>query len=145
MGLNADQRRSLTVALRLVERALHDITLAVDGSWSGALTGTETVLDPATRDDLLALIAAAGRQIAALANEWELAPERRDSRGAITAALSSCWEMLEDTRPEKLRRYGPVDPAVAERLGPQIAALVELVHAMQDTVAGRRRTAGPAP
>jgi hypothetical protein len=43
---------------------------------------------------------------------------------------------LEEIRPDRLKRYGAVDPALNETLSPGLERLIELVRAIQ-TLASR--------
>ena len=47
------------------------------------------------------------------------------------------WCDLEDSRPQKLRRYGALNPQADEVLGPSIQRLIELMLAMNDVTGGK--------
>lgn len=83
---------------------------------------------PEVRAATMELVAEARAEIAAAAAAFQIRPHERNGWQQIAAALASAWEVLEDTRPEKLRRYGPVRPELAERLAPHIERLLELIE-----------------
>jgi len=48
------------------------------------------------------------------------------------------WCDLEDSRPQKLRRYGAIHPQADEVLGPSIQQLIELVLAIDGVASGKQ-------
>jgi len=131
MSLNESQTTSLTVTLRLLEITLDDIDAMLERDRDGILYAIRTRM-PAERVSELARLSAEARSLLAdLAQEYHLAKEERDGTRIISGLLSARWEALEDTRPQKLKRYGPVDPKLVPQLGPPMERLIELVLAME--------------
>ena len=132
MPLNQAQALSLATTLRMLEERCDQIEhLLADSGERGALHHTEQdipeTIQPALRGNLVMLRA----QVARLAAEFHLGAEPRSARRTLVALLASSWQELEDARPAKLGRYGPLDPAVAPSLDAGIAELIALVQAMQ--------------
>ncbi len=131
MSLNQYQRRSLGVTLRLLEKALDDIEALLAADHQGLLYAVHTELTPELEMELRQLSGNVRALLAELAQRYQLPVQREDGLRIISARLSSAWENLEDSRPRKLRRYGQLDPEVAEELEPQVEALTRLVLAME--------------
>jgi hypothetical protein len=132
MPLNQAQALSLATTLRMLEERCDQIEhLLADNGQRGVLHQTmrdiPEDIQPALRANLVMLRA----QIARLAAEFHLGAEPRSARRMLVALLASSWQDLEDARPAKLGRYGPLDPAVTPSLDARVAALIALVQAMQ--------------
>ena len=131
MSLNDSQKKGLEATLRLLETTLDDIAAILDRDRDGILYAVRTRIPPQRVNELLRLSAEARALIADLARKYHLEKQERNGARVIAGLLSVRWEALEDTRPEKLRRYGPVDPKLLPELGPPIERLIQLVLAME--------------
>jgi hypothetical protein len=63
---------------------------------------------------------------------FELPPHRWYGRQIIMAEMISTWTNLEEIRPERLRRFGAVDPTLTETLAPSLERLIQLVRDVQN-------------
>ena len=131
MSLNQYQQRSLGVTLRLLEKALDDIEALLGAGHQGLLYAVRTEISPEREAELRQLSSDVRALLAELTQRYQLPVQQEDGLRIISARLSSAWEDLEDSRPRKLRRYGQVDPEVAEELEPRVEALTQLVLAME--------------
>ncbi len=131
MSLNENQKRGLEATLRILEITLDDIGDVLDRDRDGTLYAVRNWIPPERTAELLRLSAEARTLIADLARRYHLKKQERDGARVISGLLSVRWEALEDTRPEKLHRYGPVDPKLVSELGPAIERLIDLVLAME--------------
>ena len=131
MSLNENQKRGVEATLRLLEIALDEIADILDRDRDGTLYSVRTRIPPERSAELLRLSAEARTVIDDLARRYHLKKQERDGARVISALLSVRWESLEDTRPQKLHRYGAVDPKLVSELGPAIERLIDLVLAME--------------
>jgi len=125
--LNFAQRNSLTLGLRALEGHLRQADAWLQGEEEhGILYQRSLNLAPKRRAAARAKIAAALARIAVLTERFDL-PVAEDNLGAtIAAQMSADWTNLCDTRADKLRRYGEVDPRLAELLDADVDALAQL-------------------
>lgn len=131
MSLNQYQKQSLAVTLRLLEKAADDMEALLSSDRLGLLYEVRTEISPEREAGLRRLSSQIRRILADLVQRYQLPLQQEDGLRIISARLSSAWENLEDSHPKKLRRYGEVDPQVAEELAPKIEALIHLVLAME--------------
>jgi hypothetical protein len=135
MGLNPAQRNSVTIALRRMEQTLANLSHQAGQDETGILYRRRLSLSAAEQEKMRSLIASARQEIAALAERFQLEAEEEDGRHTAAAHLSYIWTMLEDIRPRKLKRYGEVDPALAESLEPGLDRLIALTVALKRLLA----------
>jgi len=141
--LNESQRRGLTVALRALERDVAEVERLVLHPPRLALRRHAADL---TDEEVRAILDLAGRlrtEIAALAAQFELEPEVVSTRRTIAGRFSLEWSALEGTRPDKLRRYGRVDPALEAALGPGLDRPISLTREVFALAERPAPTAGP--
>lgn len=135
--LNESQRRSLGVTMRRVELAVWRLEERLARAEPPDLVLTRFTNEPSDeqRSALLRLIAEVRREIAQIAEDYNLEVNEENVVRSIMGEFSLLWADLEDTRPQKLRRYGPVRSQAIETLGPPVQRLIQLVLAI-DRVAG---------
>jgi hypothetical protein len=128
--LNEPQRRSLQISLRAVERLIDQCrqmrAVATRGDEAGVLLLRHAALSEAELAELQRLEEAAMKQLRLLRDAFALEPETEDLRRHLQSAFSILWADLKDERPEKLVRYGALDPNASAVLEPAIQKLVEL-------------------
>ena len=71
-------------------------------------------------------IAAGLALVEELAQTLQLEPEIIDLVGSVRGQMSESWANLIDSRAAKLRRYGEVDPGLAQPLDPALDRLVRI-------------------
>lgn len=131
MSLNENQKRGLEVTLRLLEVTLDDIDTMLERDRDGTLYAVRARIPPERTGELSRLSGEARALLADLARRYDLMKEERDGARIISGQLAARWEALEDARPVKLARYGPVDPELVPELGPAVERLIDLVLAME--------------
>ena len=129
--LNPAQRTALSTALMQLEQAVAETESLLDGSRQGITHATELDWSEATTRVLRELCHVVRRHIQELVNLFDLPVHRFHGRRVVVAAMSVAWTNLEDARPDKLRRYGDVDPTLRETLAPHLEHLINQVLELQ--------------
>lgn len=125
--LNAAQRNSLTIGLRAFEMHLRQADAWLQGVVEHGILYERTLsLSPEQHISARAQIVAALERIAVLTERFDLAATEDDLGATIASQMSVDWANLCDTRSDKLRRYGQVDPRLAEFLDADVDALAQL-------------------
>ena len=129
--LNDAQRNSLAIGLRAFEMHLRQAAAWLeDGEETGILYRRRLALPAERRAAMRRQIAAALASIAVLAERFNLAPAEETLEASIAAQMSVDWANLSDLRSDKLRRYGDVDPRLADLLDADIAELADSALAL---------------
>jgi len=145
MPLNQAQSLSLATTLRLLEdRCAHMHRLIVGAEHGGVLLRTLQDIPADVRPALLDELTALRSDIARLAAAFQLDPAPRSAHRALVALLATNWQDLEDERPAKLQRYGPVDPVVTPLLDVGISQLIARLKTMQSLLDGNTTAEGAA-
>jgi hypothetical protein len=122
--LNPYQKASLATVLRLFEEDLRQADTWLDGRQvDGILYRRQLHLTPTQRTEARKRIAAALKEIAALAEKLGLEQKIEDPAGLIRSQMSSAWANLVDSQTGKLKRYGEVHPDAAKGIDPHIQHL----------------------
>ena len=137
--LNENHRRSLSIVLRRVELAAWRLEdrLTRETPPQLALTRFTDPPDSAQRAALLRLVKHVRQEVADLAGDYQLEVTEESFVRSTMGEFSLLWCDLEDSRPQKLRRYGAIHPQADEVLGPSIQRLIELMLAMNDVTGGK--------
>ncbi len=138
MGLNENQRRAVTITLRLLEERLVDVERAIHQDEQGILYSRRVSFTPEQVEQIEALIAAMRDEIRHLATAFQLPREEQNVARAIVGTLEMSWESLEEVRPPRLRNYGSVDPVLKETLDPGVKRLIDLLFDLQDAATGKK-------
>lgn len=115
----------------LIARSVELRDLSLRGGNDGLLTIRYANLTEAEREQLAELERAATAMLAALKQAFDLPSHYDDARHALYSQFAALWVNLEDIRPERLRRYGAVNPAAAQKLSPYVEQFIELSLAFQ--------------
>jgi hypothetical protein len=136
MALNEAQSRSLATTLQILEERCQEMRRLLNDLLDDGMLYQVVQDIPATlRKSLLADVAAIEAMIARLAADYRLSVPAHSARQRLVALLSSSAEHLLDTRPSKLRRYGPVDPEVVAPLDAELSRLLALIDTMRGAAA----------
>jgi hypothetical protein len=131
--LNEYQRRSLKVPLSIVEKSLRDIEKILnENDHSGVLYTFSNNIPVTAKEKVSLLISKAYGKIRNVAERFNLEKEFKNANREAFAKLPHCWEMLEDTKAKKLKRYGDVAEGLEEVLDPQIKAIIDLITEMEN-------------
>lgn len=135
--LNESQRRSLTITLRRVELAVWRLEERMaQPSPQLMLTRFTNPPDSDQQAALLHLTRRVREEIAQLVYDYDLEAGEENVLRSVMGEFSLLWCDLEDTRPQKLRRYGAVHPQAQNTLGPPIQRLVQLMLAIDSVAKG---------
>lgn len=139
--LNASQRRSLEIVLRRVELAVWRLEerLARQTPPQLLLTRFTNQPNPDQQAALLQLTRQVREEIAQLMFDYDLEPGEENFLRSVMGEFTLLWCDLEDTRPQKLRRYGAVHPQANDVLGPPIQRLIRLMLAIDGEASGRQK------
>lgn len=138
MGLNENQRRAVTVSLRLLEERLANVERMIHEDEQGILYSRRVAFTPEQVKHMEAVIAAMRDEIRRVATEFQLPREEQNVARAIAATLEMSWESLEEVRPRRLRNYGSVDPTLKETLEPILKRLIRLLFDLENTASGEK-------
>jgi hypothetical protein len=137
MGLNENQKRTVTVTLRLLEEQLVETERLMEQDEQGILYHRVARFTPSQRETMGALIAQMRADIERAAREFHLARQERNAAMEIAGSLALAWESLEEIRSPKLKSYGEVDPSLTETLDPIVQRLVKLEFELEDVARGK--------
>ncbi len=129
--LNTAQRNSLAIGLRTFEMHLRqaDAWLQSDDE-RGILYRRGLRLSVEQRSAARNQIATALAGIASLAQRFGLTVAEEDLRTTIASQMGVDWANLCDLTAAKLRRYGAVQPGLADLLDADLAALAQQALAL---------------
>lgn len=127
---------NLLVTLGLAAWRLED-RMTRETSPQLALTRFTDPPDSARRAALLRLVKQLRQEVADLAADYQLEVAEESFVRSTMGEFTLLWSDLEDSRPQKLRRYGAIHPQADEVLGPSIQRLIELVLAINDVAGGK--------
>ena len=130
-GLTAFQQRSLNSTLVYLERQLLHLERLVQGGDPGILIHPTRPFAPETSQRLLEHVRRLRQEIRATTAVYTLPGVEEDIQATVIGTCAVLWSNLEDTRPATLNRYGAVDPALEETLGPYIEQLIQGVLAIE--------------
>jgi hypothetical protein len=138
--LNENHRRSLSTVLRRVELAVWHLEdrLTREMPSQLALTRFTDFPDSAQRAALLHLVKHVRQEIANLVADYHLEVAEESFVRSTMGEFTLLWCDLEDSRPQKLRRYGAIHPQADDVLGPSIARLIELMLAIDGVASGKQ-------
>ena len=140
--LNENHRRSLATVLRRVELAAWRLEEQITRGASPplALTRFTNPLSPIQQATLLHLTKQVRQEVAELASDYNLEVTEDNLLRSMMSEFTLLWCDLEDSRPQKLRRYGAIHPQADDVLGPRIVRLIELMLAIDGVASGKQET-----
>lgn len=126
--LNKDQKRGLTIALRIVEENMQYVEqLFNNGAYDGILYDIKCNMDEGVKGELFKRVSLIKDQIKALSKRFALEKELREPAKEIFGKLSSCWSILEEAKARKLKRYGAVAYKLEDILDPHLNGIIDLM------------------
>jgi hypothetical protein len=132
MPLNRAQALSLATTLSILEERCDQIEqLLATAPTQGVLHQTVRDIPVDTHVALSAYLTRLRAEVARLAAAYQLDAAPQSARRILVALLATSWQDLEDVRPAKLGRYGPLDPALTPALDAEVTQVITLVQAMQ--------------
>ncbi|OHB91229.1 MAG: hypothetical protein A2Z57_14860 [Planctomycetes bacterium RIFCSPHIGHO2_12_39_6] len=95
--LNKDQKRGLTIALRVVEENMQNIEHILNSKiHKGILYDTNCNIAPEIKEEMLKRVAFVKDRIKIISNLFALEKEYREGLRKIFGILPSCWEIIEN-------------------------------------------------
>lgn len=138
--LNVAQHAALAVVLCHFEQSLRQAEMWLQGQQtSGIPYRTSLRLSAERRATMSARITEALEGIAHLTERFGLRPVDELLENKIASEMSINWANLIDTRSDKLRRYGSVDPGLHELLDPAIEHLAQLALEIASLARGKSK------
>jgi hypothetical protein len=127
--LNQAQKTSLTIALRITEMFLDEIEhlITKDNADSHIMYKYTDLPSSESRDKIINDINKCRVIIKKIKDEFQCETEIMSIPKVVGGRLSYLWEVFEDTKSDKLKRYGDVDPALKNKLDPLLTNLMELL------------------
>jgi hypothetical protein len=140
--LNENHRRSLGTVLRRVELAAWRLEDRITRGEAPTLALTRFTHPPDSvqKAALLQLTKRIRQEVAELASDYNLEVAEENLLRSVMGEFTLLWCDLEDSRPQKLGRYGAIDPQAYKVLGPPIQRLIELMLAINDVTSGKQET-----
>lgn len=126
--LNKDQKRGLTIALRIAEENMQYVEQVFNnGDYNGILYDMKCSIDEEVKGELFKKVSLIKDQIKALSKRFALEKELREPAKEIFGKLTSCWSILEEAKARKLKRYGAVAYKLEEVLDPHLNGIIDLM------------------
>ncbi len=133
--LNPAQKRSLGVALRLLEERLDEIEpLLAGGTGGGILAVVENDLNPEQIADVRRVFAQIRKTIAVARQTFNLPVEREKLSNLLKGTVSYFGSILADKTAQKMIRYGAVSPDLSRDLDPIIETFDQLLNRVRKSV-----------
>ena len=133
--MNRAQRTSVFVTLRTFEQYLRQLDRWLQGlEADGILYKYKMDLLPERRALMQQKIAAGLALVEELALALQLEPGIIELVGWLRGQMSESWDRQIDARAARLRRYGEVDPGLAQPLDPVLDRLVQIAADLSQLV-----------
>lgn len=130
--MNKDQKRGLTIALRVVEENMQNIEHILNSkTHKGILYDTKCTITPEIKEEMLKRVSLVKDRIKTLSNLFALEKEYREGLRKIFGILPSCWEIIENVKSKRLKRYGDVRDGLDNVLDPQLNMITDLMLEME--------------
>ncbi len=135
--LNEYQRRGLSITLRIVEESLTDIEHILNsGNITGVLYEVRYNIPSAVKDEVLRKASLIRDRLKIMAERFDLEKEYTDASREALGKLPYCWEILEDAKAMRLKRYGEVAEGLGDVLDPQLNIIIDLILEMEHLLRG---------
>jgi len=69
--------------------------------------------------------------IAALVRKYDLEPSKKNLRRILASEVSQIWICLEDSRPARVRGYGPMVVSTPEALEADLQEMLQIAHKLR--------------
>jgi hypothetical protein len=133
--LNKDQKRGLTIALRIVEENMQKIEQLLEiKTCEGILYDAKCSVTLDVKEEILKRISFIKARINYISDIFVLEKEYRESLRKIFGILPSCWEIIENVKSKRLKRYGDVQDGLDNILDPQLNRITDLILEMEQVL-----------
>ncbi len=128
LRLTEPQHRHITTGLKLIDKAVQRIEYLLErGIRHTGPSGVRASLDKDTIEEIRALVRHLRDDANQLYRKYGGRGKPLDLDRVLDAEFSALWEMLEDSRPQQMGGYGPMDADTAEIVEADMNRLIELV------------------
>lgn len=135
--LNKDQKRGLSIALRIVEENIRDIEQMLNsGSYTGTLYDMRHSISSEVKEEIFKRVFLIKDKIKVISNRFTLEKEYREVMRDILGKLFSNWEIVENVKAKKLKRYGAISDGLDHILDPQLSTITDLVMEIEHLLLG---------
>ncbi len=139
--LNKDQKRGLSIALRIMEENIWDIEQALNSeSYTGILYDTKNRISPEAREEIFKKVLLIRDKIRVISDGFTLEKEYREVISDILGKLFSSWEIVENVKAKKLKRYGSVSDGLDHILDPHLKNITDLIVEIERLILGTSKT-----
>jgi hypothetical protein len=137
--LNESQRTYLRIVLRLIEEKMRAIEFRLANPQEhGLMFEVSNDMTPEMERWLREKVAVVYSLIMTLRDRFALPVETKQASREVAKGLSSQhWVALKESDSRSLRRYGPIDAALAPVLDPLIETLARLMLELEDQAVGK--------
>ena len=126
--LNKSQIRSLSITLRIVENIFEEIKLILNKCDDiNILYERKCDIPEDVKEEVLRKIFFAKDRIRIIAGKFNLEKESIEASREASGKLPYCWEILEESKAKKLKRYGDVATGIEESLDPDLNIIITLI------------------
>lgn len=130
--LNKAQERRLSSSLRIVEDSLREIDRMIEASdYSAILKEVKHDVPEKTQAAIRNKLSLIRNKIEIITEGFNLSKTQIESSRYIRTKLSHCWQVLEDAKTIKLKRFGETSREVEDTLDPQINEIIDIVQEME--------------
>ena len=131
--LNPAQKRSLTVALRLLEERLNEIEAILAGEKNeGILFSIENDLSSQQTEGLRVVFEEIRKRIVRAKMQFALTAESEKLSQIVAGSTSYFWSILADKTARKMSRYGTVSSHLSRVLDPIVLELDGLLNEIRN-------------
>lgn len=126
--LNENQRRGLSISLRIVEENMQDIEQILNsGSYTGTLYDLRYNISSEIKEEILRRISLIRERIKIISDRFALEKEYKEVTKKIFGKFFSCWETVEGVKAKRLKGYGAVSDELYHVLDPQLNIIADLI------------------
>ncbi len=135
--LNKDQKRGLSIALRIVEENMRDIEQMLNReSYTGILYDMRHSISSEIKEEIFKRVFLVRDKIRVISNGFTLEKEYREVISDILGKLFSSWEIIENVKAKKLKRYGSVSEGLDRILDPHLNTITDLIMQIERLILG---------
>lgn len=134
--LTLPQERALTSSLKIFEAALRKTNrLLDDGDEKGVFVTRSSSINAQQRRKIQEMISKTLQDLEKFATELDLQSTEENVEGMIMAEMSICWESLEESRLERLKGYGEINPQAIKMIDDAITNFAQVALKISQLVA----------
>lgn len=131
-GLGESHRRVIGSGMLIVDSAaVRMLDLLDERSAPAAIKAVEGSVTDEEKKEIRARLIRLQELIAALVRKYEIEPSKKNLRRILASEVSQIWVCLEDSRPTRIRGYGPIAPSTVEMLETDLQEMLQIAHRLR--------------